>query len=294
MKNERCGFMGKDINPFAQTTIKIEEANISKVGKSWNQFVTFFPYYRLYYILDGHARMVLQNGELDLRPGKIYFIPAFSVMDAKCEESLEHIWFHFRLDLTTANYLTILKPSYTAPELPNDEDIFREIVTTFTQPEHDSPASRLKADGLCRYLLSRFLYSSEHAENLRDAARFIPVLQYIDDHIAQPISNAELAAIMYLSTTYFANLFAKQFGMPPRQYVLNKRISTAAAMLLENDMSAKEIAFALGFENESYFNRLFRKLTGMPPNAYRKLSAPPKKDHIAPPPSKKKETKNHP
>lgn len=283
MKNERYGFMGKDINPFAQTTIKIEEANISKVDKSWNQFVAFFPYYRLYYILSGHAKLVLQNGELDLHPGKIYFIPAFSVMDATCETSLEHIWFHFRLDLTTANYLTILKPSCTAPALPSDEGVFRDIVSTFTESEHESPASRLKIDGLCRYLLSRFLYSSEHADNLREAARFIPVLQYIDDHIAEPISNAELAAIMFLSTTYFSNLFTKQFGMPPRQYVLNKRISTAAAMLLENDMSAKEIAFSLGFENESYFNRLFRKLTGMPPNAYRKLTGPRKKTVYPPP-----------
>ena len=281
MKNERYGFLGKDAppNPFMQTAVKIEEADVSKVDRSWNQFVAFFPYYRLYYILSGHARMFLQNGEIDLHPGNIYFIPAFSVVDAKCEASLEHIWFHFRLDLTTANYLTVLKPRYAAPEQKGDEEIFRTIVSTFNSPAHDSPAATLKTDGLCRYLMSRFLDSSEHAENLSEAARFIPVLQYIDEHIARPISNAELAGLLYLSTTYFANLFTKQFGMPPRQYVLNKRMSAAAAMLLERDMTVKEIAFALGFENESYFNRLFRKFTGMPPNAYRKLNVPPAKRH---------------
>ena len=277
MKNKRFGFFGKEpqANPFLQTSVKIEEAGISKVDKSWNQFVAFFPHYRLYYVRGGHARLYLHSDEIDLHPGNIYFIPAFSVVDAQCEESLEHIWFHFRLDLTTSNYLTILKPLHTVPEQPGDERIFTDIVDAFRAPEHDSPAALLKMDGLCRYLVSRFLDSSQHAENMSEAARFVPVLQYIDDHLAEPISNADLAGILYLSTTYFADLFTRHFGMPPRQYVLHKRMSAAAALLLEGELSVKEIAFSLGFENESYFNRLFRKFTDMSPGAYRKLNAPP-------------------
>lgn len=41
-------------------------------------------------------------------------------------------------------------------------------------------------------------------------------------------------------------------------------------------MSAKEIAYSLGYENYSYFSRLFRKSVGVSPSEYaKKLSRKP-------------------
>lgn len=268
-----------DNNPFAQTTIRTTEAGHDKVDKSWHKFVTFFPYYRMYFVHSGQARLLLQNTELLLTPGYIYFVPAFSVIDADCEEILEHAWVHFELDITTANYLSILKPTYKTAALPSDEAAFSELIETFNSSHPaQSPSALLKTDGICRYLLSRFLPNKTVLDDLNESARFLPVLQYIDEHISEQISNRDLARLMYLSTTYFANLFTKQFGIAPRQYVLNKRMSAAAKAILENKQTVKEIAFSLGFENESYFNRLFRKFTGVPPTAYRKINkgAPPR------------------
>lgn len=279
MKNDPNELWGeREINPFAKTNIQIVEADISTVRQWWKQMVTLFPYYRLYYITHGHARMFLHNDTLDLHPGNIYFIPAFSVVDAECEDELEHLWFHFQLDITTTSYLAVLKPQYSVPALPSDEQVFREIINTVHAPDGHSVSSLVKTDGLCRYLLSRFLTTPAGAQDTTEAIRFLPVLRYIDEHLSEPVCNADLAGILYLSTTYFANLFTKQFGMSPRQYVLNKRMSAAATQLMERDATVKEIAFSLGFDNESYFNRLFRKFTGMSPGAYRKQSASPPRD----------------
>lgn len=262
-------------NPFAQMDINIVEADVNRVDNTWNKVVTFFPYYRLYYIRDGHARMHLSDAELDLCPNNIYFIPAFSVAGADCEDTLDHLWFHFHLDFGTVNYLSIIKPALSVPANPHDEAIFEDIISSFRSPDYDSPVVRLRVDGLCRYIFSRFLPQNYESDHLSALSRFIPVLQYIDAHLSEKISNADLAALMYLNTNYFADLFTRQFSMPPKQYVLHKRISAAATMLLENDRTVKEIAFSLGFENEIYFNRLFKKFTGVPPGAYRKLNSPP-------------------
>lgn len=265
-------------NPFSKTNINIVEADESTVHKWWNQMVALFPYYRLYYIVSGHARMFLHNEVLDLHPGNLYFIPAFSVVDADCEDALDHLWIHFRLDITTTNYLTVLKPVHSVPCRDGDEGVFREIINSINSPDCATLSSLVKTDGLCRYLLSRFLVNVTPDDDANYAVRFLPVLRYIDEHLSKPIENAELASILYLSTTYFANLFTKQFGISPRQYVLNKRMSAAAMQLLESDATVKEIAFSLGFDNESYFNRLFRKFTGTSPGAYRKQSATPPRE----------------
>jgi AraC family transcriptional activator of pobA len=44
----------------------------------------------------------------------------------------------------------------------------------------------------------------------------------------------------------------------------------AQRLLSYSSLSVKEIADALGFEDESYFNRLFSKVVGVSPGAFRK------------------------
>ena len=65
--------------PFERMEIRIMEAGRDRVDSSWHRFVTFFPYYRMYYIVSGHAVIYLQDKVLALKPGKMYYIPAFSV-----------------------------------------------------------------------------------------------------------------------------------------------------------------------------------------------------------------------
>lgn len=264
----------KTPNAYSLTQMQLKPiaAGIDKIDRSWKQFVALFPYCRLYYVRHGEAHIVLRNKDLHLRSGHIYFIPAFSIIDADCDTVLDHMWFHFQLDVSTENYLSIVKPVYEVAALETDEALFCEMITAFHTPARSySPMALLRTDGICRYFLSRFLPVKDNANNGINGAKFMPVLQYVNEHLCEPIANKDLAALLYLSTTYFSNLFTKQFGIPPRRYILNQRLSAAAAKLLETQNSVKEIAFSLGFENESYFNRIFRKFAGVPPYTFRRL-----------------------
>ena len=68
---------------------------------------------------------------------------------------------------------------------------------------------------------------------------------------------------------YFSNLFSKTFGIPPIKYVNQKKMNIAATMLAENKLSVKEIAYSLGYENETYFFRIFKKTFGITPSQYK-------------------------
>jgi len=41
-------------------------------------------------------------------------------------------------------------------------------------------------------------------------------------------------------------------------------------MMMISDVSIKDLAYSLGFENVPYFNRLFKKITGVNPGSYKK------------------------
>ncbi len=254
-------------NPFLTSQLRITEADLTEVDLSWSHMATYFPYYRMYYIVDGHAKIFMHDKTLELLPDHIYFIPAYSITGAECEQSMLHYWIHFNLDVTTMSYLTIYQPQLSAIAMPCDKEIFRMIVESFTDSQDGShPMNSLAYVSLAKYLFSRFLPSKNISSKTET---FLPVLEYIDRNLSSNISNADLCQIICLNETYFSNLFTKQFGISPKQYILQKRIGEAARMLLETDKTVKEIGFELGYDNEMYFNRIFHKITGMSPGKYR-------------------------
>ena len=53
------------------------------------------------------------------------------------------------------------------------------------------------------------------------------------------------------------------------EYINQKKIEKAQLILVTDEMSVKNVAFALSFDDYSYFNRLFKKTTGLTPQEYR-------------------------
>lgn len=63
----------------------------------------------------------------------------------------------------------------------------------------------------------------------------------------------------------------KKFDLPsPNEVIKDRILLEAKRMLIHTSLSAKEIAFDLGYEDPSYFNRLFNKKIGDSPIVFRK------------------------
>lgn len=92
---------------------------------------------------------------------------------------------------------------------------------------------------------------------------------YIGQHLAEPITLAELARQVNLSPTHFARVFKQQVGISPINYVIQKRMMQASSLLTETNQPHKQIAAAVGYEDPFYFSRLFKKIVGVSPATYR-------------------------
>lgn len=225
--------------------IKITEVGRSVVGSDWDKVVSFFPYYRFYYIEKGEADIVLIDRTLHLEPNYLYFIPPFSIITATCKTMLSHYWIHFNLDVTTANYLSLYEPILKVPQKSEDEALFLSAIENFDEnSKNPSFSKKLTFESLTKYFLSKFIPDTPLPD---DVSRFFSVLNYIDTHLGDPISNADLCDIIHLNPNYFSNLFKKTFGKTPKQHINEKKIVEAAKMLLETNLSIKEISFHLGF-----------------------------------------------
>ncbi|MBR0145515.1 MAG: helix-turn-helix transcriptional regulator [Eubacterium sp.] len=94
-------------------------------------------------------------------------------------------------------------------------------------------------------------------------------IDYIYDHLHQPLKMEELAEKEGLSPGYFSKLFAKEVGTTVKAYILQVKVRTAANMLGNLDYSISDIAYSLGFSSQSAFTTAFKQLMGQTPAAYR-------------------------
>lgn len=84
------------------------------------------------------------------------------------------------------------------------------------------------------------------------------------------LSLDEMARRLGTSYSNFRSTFREHSGVGPHQYRLHLKLSQARELLLNTDLSIKEIAFQSGFEGEQYFCRFFKKSMGKTPSSYRK------------------------
>lgn len=99
--------------------------------------------------------------------------------------------------------------------------------------------------------------------------RIEKVLDYIHEHLDEPINVISLAEKSCWSRWQFQRVFGNATGLTVAQYVRELRLSNAAELLLENQIRHLEIALACGFDSEISFSRAFKQMFQCSPREYR-------------------------
>ncbi len=95
-------------------------------------------------------------------------------------------------------------------------------------------------------------------------------LDYIAAHFAEDLRLDDVAQHVGLSTFRIAHMVKDYTGRTILQHVKRLRIEKARRLIEESALSCTEIAFAVGFSDQSFFTRQFREMTGSTPARYRR------------------------
>lgn len=72
-----------------------------------------------------------------------------------------------------------------------------------------------------------------------------------------------------LSSNYFGDMFKKETGKSPQEYIQEKVIELAKERISGTADTVSQIAYSLGFQYPQHFCRLFKKRVGYTPSEYR-------------------------
>ena len=209
-----------------------------------------------------------------------------------CPANVSH-WTYSRPEgrIEDTAILVSLEPSLFARSLPESlaPDTV-ELIPHFTQPDpliHQIGLA-LKAELELNPHESRFYaesmavaLSAHLAQRYTSARHSIPdcvgglskyqlrrAIDYIQAHQSENIPLEATAGEVSLSRFYFCRLFKQSTGLTPHQYLIKCRIDRAQVLLKERKLSISDIAFEVGFSNQSHFTKYFKRLTGTTPKKF--------------------------
>jgi AraC-like DNA-binding protein len=99
-----------------------------------------------------------------------------------------------------------------------------------------------------------------------------PLLDYIQDHLTEPLSLDILADQLHTNKHHMCKQFKRYTGTTINTYIIARRISLAKN-LLHQDLTVTEVCHASGFRDYAHFIRTFTKLVGLSPRKYAKKSS---------------------
>ena len=91
----------------------------------------------------------------------------------------------------------------------------------------------------------------------------------VEQHFKTKHSVKEYAELMFKSPKTLSNVFLKLGFKPPLQYIQNRLLLESKRLLHYSNLSIKEVAFEIGFEDIQTFSRFFKKKQGISPSEFK-------------------------
>lgn len=96
------------------------------------------------------------------------------------------------------------------------------------------------------------------------------MVAWIEQNYRKNITVEQIAASQGISVRECQRSFQQIMNISPLQYTINHRITVAANLLQNTDLSITQIASSCGFDSSSYFSKQFKTILGMTPKQYRR------------------------
>lgn len=123
-------------------------------------------------------------------------------------------------------------------------------------------------------LLELLAVMSRHKTGLaeHDCPRWLrQAKDFLHAHFTESVSVKALATAVGVHPSHLMRSFRQQHHCTVGDYVRRLRVEHACHLLSTSEVLPSQIAFAVGFADQSHFNRTFKSCMGMTPTEFRKV-----------------------
>lgn len=237
----------------------------------------FRTYQMIHFILSGQGRLEVAGRDFELHAGDAFLIPADTVAyyEADMQDPWHYAWINF-LGITSRQYLLELmnaaEETFVLRGLPVQK--YFATIQEVLPLDAVTVSDYLLANSLTLYVLSQLFFdtgfdqSNAHHESVAEKVKL-----FLDANYSEPLQIQQVARQFGVHPNYLTRIFRAAYGLGPKEYLIERKLKKAEALLSTTDYPVAVVANSLGFEDAFAFSRLFKKKAGLSPAIFRKQAA---------------------
>jgi AraC family transcriptional regulator of arabinose operon len=230
--------------------------------------------YILLYCVDGEGQVYVNEQAHTLKPNTYIIIPKNTAhrYTSSNTNPWSIYWVHFSGLTAEAIYKRFAaQDELPVRTIPYDEGRINLFEQVYAMLEHSFHEKEMEVTNLyLQHFVTSLVYYKELNPVAYETDSVSLSIAYMKKNIREKLSITDLAAQRGLSVSHYSRLFHQKTGSSPINYFNLLKIQVSCQHLYFTDRSIKEIAAAIGFDDQYYFSRLFSKLIGMSPLKYRR------------------------
>jgi AraC-like DNA-binding protein/quercetin dioxygenase-like cupin family protein len=231
-------------------------------------------YFELYYLESGQRHHLIGREVQTLNPGQFLIFRPGQMHHSYGDRDMpfSRLLLYFEPNAVPGRLANAVYRMQGPLQLPADSDavLHRLLRSALNEQQTQNPFAEEAIKALTDQVL--VLLARKQPGRIQPPTNPIvaSALSYIDEHFAEPLSVAELAARHFVSEAHLCRLFTAQLGISPGTAIRRVRLTNARRLLAEDKFKIGDIAKRCGFDSATDFGRVFRKAFNMTPSDYLK------------------------
>ena len=233
------------------------------------------PEFQLVYITNGEG--IFQSGGVtyQVKPGSLMLI--LPGIKHSYQPSIETGWREYWVGFKGAYFSGLIEEGRLSPEQVFFEvGLLDSIIALFNlilnEVHTQRPLYQMKACAAILSIISEVLARDRRKDQPNYYQQIVDNAKgLMESKIFNAINLSAISDQLGISTSRLNEIFKTYTSMTPYQYYIQIKVHRAENLLEQENISVKEAAYKMGFDDQYYFSRLFKNKTGISPSDWKKF-----------------------
>lgn len=259
-----------------QYNFVLYQIGYEKCGKEHKFGPLLRDFFILHFLISGKGSFKVRGKEVSLKKGDVFLIPVNEIISyhADPEDPYEYFWVGFHgmnaeETLTQAGFFT---DDVFAYNVGDDYDTIFCIMRDLCDIDEGEIKNNLYMLGDLYKLLGVLTKDNVPFIKVDSGDQILKkLMRYIEMNYSGKITVDNMTKLVNLHRSNIYRLFKSAYNTSPQEFLFNYRMDKALFMLKNSNMSVKEIAYAVGYNDPAYFSKMFKKKYAKSANQVREL-----------------------
>lgn len=256
---------------FADYDIQVYNYGYRRCTPGFTPGFHYRQHYLIHYVYEGECIVEIEEKVYRVFAGQMFVI--YPGLLCNYTSSTDNPCTYRWIEIDGHNFESFLKTTSLSKSAPiitdNAEGAVGALLTRITE---EGKMTGRKLSGYA-WFLAEALSSTDNERQSVYEKYIEKAVEYIRFNSEKKTTVSDVAAYLQIDRSYLSRVFNEYMGISIKKYIYNYHMDIGKSFLAYSNLSIKEIAAAIGYEDPLDFTKAFHRTFGMSPTKWRQLNS---------------------